>query len=181
MGAPHVVPPCSNTRALPAHTRRPPRTGRPVGRGRAGGQARGRLLLRWAGVAPRVAKDAGRAAWRGLRTRTARAVHRGRCTPRSALLPPSPPLPAVSTQGGGIETTIMTALTQFTHHGMIFVPPGVRAAGRPAAAGQLAVRGSMLAAAAAAASLPPHPPNLTTCTHSWRGSFHTYFYAYFFV
>lgn len=31
---------------------------------------------------------------------------------------------SVATQGGGIETTIMTALTQFTHHGMIFVPPG---------------------------------------------------------
>ncbi|KAL4420916.1 hypothetical protein ABPG77_001257 [Micractinium sp. CCAP 211/92] len=31
---------------------------------------------------------------------------------------------SVSTQGGGIETTIMTALTQFVHHGMIFVPCG---------------------------------------------------------
>lgn len=31
---------------------------------------------------------------------------------------------SVATQGGGMETTIMTALTQFTHHGMIFVPPG---------------------------------------------------------
>lgn len=39
-------------------------------------------------------------------------------TPRTIEAPhraaPSPP--AVSTQGGGIETTIMTALTQFVHH-----------------------------------------------------------------
>lgn len=28
------------------------------------------------------------------------------------------------TQGGGQETTILTALTQLVHHGMIFVPPG---------------------------------------------------------
>lgn len=27
-------------------------------------------------------------------------------------------------QGGGIETTAMTAVTQFAHHGMIFVPCG---------------------------------------------------------
>ena len=27
-------------------------------------------------------------------------------------------------QGGGQETTIMTAVTQLAHHGMIFVPPG---------------------------------------------------------
>jgi NAD(P)H dehydrogenase (quinone) len=31
---------------------------------------------------------------------------------------------SVATQGGGMETTIFTALTQLTHHGMIFVPPG---------------------------------------------------------
>eukprot|EP00048_Salpingoeca_helianthica_P014426 m.221642 g.221642 ORF g.221642 m.221642 type:complete len:227 (-) comp15854_c0_seq1:206-886(-) len=31
---------------------------------------------------------------------------------------------SVGTQGGGIETTALTALTQFTHHGMIFVPTG---------------------------------------------------------
>ncbi|KIZ02184.1 Trp repressor binding protein [Monoraphidium neglectum] len=31
---------------------------------------------------------------------------------------------SVATQGGGIETTIMTAVTQLAHHGMIFVPPG---------------------------------------------------------
>jgi hypothetical protein len=27
-------------------------------------------------------------------------------------------------QGGGMETTIMTSVTQLAHHGMIFVPPG---------------------------------------------------------
>ncbi len=31
---------------------------------------------------------------------------------------------SVGTQGGGLETTALTALTQFTHHGMIFVPTG---------------------------------------------------------
>lgn len=31
---------------------------------------------------------------------------------------------SVGTQGGGMETTAMTAVTQLTHHGMIFVPPG---------------------------------------------------------
>ncbi|KAI8470509.1 MAG: flavoprotein-like protein, partial [Monoraphidium minutum] len=31
---------------------------------------------------------------------------------------------SVATQGSGLETTIMTALTQLVHHGMIFVPPG---------------------------------------------------------
>ena len=28
------------------------------------------------------------------------------------------------TQGGGIETTALTAVTQFAHHGMVFVPTG---------------------------------------------------------
>ncbi|KAL4443324.1 hypothetical protein ABPG75_011061 [Micractinium tetrahymenae] len=37
---------------------------------------------------------------------------------------PAAAFTSVSTQGGGIETTIMTAVTQFTHHGMIFVPCG---------------------------------------------------------
>jgi NAD(P)H dehydrogenase (quinone) len=31
---------------------------------------------------------------------------------------------SIATQGGGMETTIMTAVTQLAHHGMIFVPPG---------------------------------------------------------
>jgi hypothetical protein len=31
---------------------------------------------------------------------------------------------STATQGGGQETTILTALTQSTHHGMIYVPPG---------------------------------------------------------
>lgn len=31
---------------------------------------------------------------------------------------------SVGTQGGGMETTALTTLTQLTHHGMIFVPPG---------------------------------------------------------
>lgn len=31
---------------------------------------------------------------------------------------------STGTQGGGQETTIMTALTQLVHHGMIFIPPG---------------------------------------------------------
>jgi NAD(P)H dehydrogenase (quinone) len=31
---------------------------------------------------------------------------------------------SVSTQGGGMETTALTTLTQLTHHGCIFVPPG---------------------------------------------------------
>ncbi len=30
-------------------------------------------------------------------------------------------------QGGGQETTIMTAVTQLAHHGMIFVPMGYSA------------------------------------------------------
>ncbi|EFN56870.1 hypothetical protein CHLNCDRAFT_30702 [Chlorella variabilis] len=31
---------------------------------------------------------------------------------------------SVATQGGGLETTALTAITQLTHHGMIFVPTG---------------------------------------------------------
>lgn len=31
---------------------------------------------------------------------------------------------SVASQGSGLETTIMTALTQLVHHGMVFVPPG---------------------------------------------------------
>jgi NAD(P)H dehydrogenase (quinone) len=31
---------------------------------------------------------------------------------------------STATQGGGQETTIMTALTQVAHHGMIYIPPG---------------------------------------------------------
>lgn len=31
---------------------------------------------------------------------------------------------SVGTQGGGMETTALTAVTQLTHHGMVFVPPG---------------------------------------------------------
>lgn len=31
---------------------------------------------------------------------------------------------SVATQGGGLETTALTAVTQFTHHGMVFVPTG---------------------------------------------------------
>lgn len=31
---------------------------------------------------------------------------------------------STATQGSGMETTIMTAVTQLAHHGMIFVPPG---------------------------------------------------------
>jgi NAD(P)H dehydrogenase (quinone) len=34
---------------------------------------------------------------------------------------------STGTQGGGQETTIMTALTQTTHHGMIYIPPGYTA------------------------------------------------------
>jgi len=31
---------------------------------------------------------------------------------------------STGTQGGGVETTILTAVTQLTHHGMLFVPMG---------------------------------------------------------
>lgn len=31
---------------------------------------------------------------------------------------------SVASQGGGLETTALTAVTQFAHHGMIFVPTG---------------------------------------------------------
>ncbi|CAE7329042.1 unnamed protein product, partial [Symbiodinium sp. KB8] len=31
---------------------------------------------------------------------------------------------STATQGGGQETTALTAVTQFTHHGMIYVPHG---------------------------------------------------------
>lgn len=31
---------------------------------------------------------------------------------------------STATQGGGQETTAMTAVTQLVHHGMIYVPPG---------------------------------------------------------
>lgn len=31
---------------------------------------------------------------------------------------------SVGTQGGGTETTALTAVTQFAHHGMVFVPCG---------------------------------------------------------
>jgi NAD(P)H dehydrogenase (quinone) len=31
---------------------------------------------------------------------------------------------STASQGGGQETTIMTAITQAAHHGMIYVPPG---------------------------------------------------------
>jgi NAD(P)H dehydrogenase (quinone) len=31
---------------------------------------------------------------------------------------------STGTQGGGQETTILTAITQLTHHGMVFVPIG---------------------------------------------------------
>lgn len=34
---------------------------------------------------------------------------------------------SVATQGGGIETTAMTAVTQLAHHGMVFVPVGYTA------------------------------------------------------
>lgn len=34
---------------------------------------------------------------------------------------------STASQNGGQETTIMTAVTQLTHHGMIFVPPGYAA------------------------------------------------------
>jgi NAD(P)H dehydrogenase (quinone) len=34
---------------------------------------------------------------------------------------------STASQGGGQETTIMTALTQSTHHGMIYVPVGYSA------------------------------------------------------
>ena len=34
---------------------------------------------------------------------------------------------SVATQGGGMETTALTAVTQLTHHGMIFVPVGYTA------------------------------------------------------
>ena len=37
---------------------------------------------------------------------------------------PATMLTSTASQGGGQETTIMTAVTQLTHHGMIFVPPG---------------------------------------------------------
>ncbi len=30
----------------------------------------------------------------------------------------------VGTQGGGMETTALTAVTQLAHHGMVFVPTG---------------------------------------------------------
>jgi NAD(P)H dehydrogenase (quinone) len=33
-------------------------------------------------------------------------------------------------QGGGQETTALTTVTQFTHHGMLFVPPGYSFGGR---------------------------------------------------
>ena len=31
---------------------------------------------------------------------------------------------SIATQGGGMETTLMTAVTQLAHHGMIYVPVG---------------------------------------------------------
>jgi NAD(P)H dehydrogenase (quinone) len=31
---------------------------------------------------------------------------------------------SVASQGSGLETTILTALPNLAHHGMIFVPPG---------------------------------------------------------
>lgn len=31
---------------------------------------------------------------------------------------------SVGTLGGGMETTALTAITQFTHHAMVFVPTG---------------------------------------------------------
>lgn len=34
---------------------------------------------------------------------------------------------STGTLGGGQETTLMTAVTQLTHHGMIFVPIGEHA------------------------------------------------------
>ncbi len=57
--------------------------------------------------------------------------------PNAAAHPPSP-LPqsgalvgkpagvfvSVGTQGGGMETTALTAVTQLAHHGMVFVPTG---------------------------------------------------------
>jgi NAD(P)H dehydrogenase (quinone) len=42
---------------------------------------------------------------------------------------------SVATQGGGMETTAMTAVTQLTHHGMLFVPPGYSAGERIAVSG----------------------------------------------
>ncbi len=36
---------------------------------------------------------------------------------------------STATQGGGQETTIMTAITQLAHHGMIYVPAGYAAGG----------------------------------------------------
>jgi NAD(P)H dehydrogenase (quinone) len=37
---------------------------------------------------------------------------------------------STAVQGGGQETTAMTAVTQFVHHGMVFVPPGYSFGGR---------------------------------------------------
>ena len=31
---------------------------------------------------------------------------------------------SVGTQGGGIETTVLTSLPNFVHHGMVFIPVG---------------------------------------------------------
>jgi len=37
---------------------------------------------------------------------------------------PATMITSTASQSGGQETTIMTAVTQLAHHGMIFVPPG---------------------------------------------------------
>ena len=39
---------------------------------------------------------------------------------------------STASQGGGQETTLMTAVTQLAHHGMIFVPAGYQVRRAPA-------------------------------------------------
>jgi multimeric flavodoxin WrbA len=61
---------------------------------------------------------------------------------------------SVATQGGGLETTALTAVTQFAHHGMVFVPTGysfgeLRGCVVPAAVAWLLGGGGGCAAAAA--------------------------------
>lgn len=49
----------------------------------------------------------------------------GQLWTRNALLgKPAGIFVSTGTQGGGQETTAMTAVTQLAHHGMLFVPPG---------------------------------------------------------
>ncbi|EFN56868.1 hypothetical protein CHLNCDRAFT_144498 [Chlorella variabilis] len=68
----------------------------------------GCVILRWMPVQMKAVWDATGALW----------------AKGSLVGKPAAAFTSVGTQGGGIETTIMTAVTQFTHHGMIFVPPG---------------------------------------------------------